>query len=558
VTTFNGYLGPAALYGAYSGRPAWLSTVGTWTPTGEAHLVGANAAHGAFTNTQPIALRGAVFSGTVAPGVNTVFYNRILVEPVYIDLGSIVNEQQRDILVFNGYLTGQTLSSVDENSFDSGMSLAGGSAPPMYYFPLQETTYTLTANLSGPPQIAASIDFNWAALGLEITVGIVGSRIVLLPVTFRSRVVETLVWKTDIMVAYAGDEQRVRLRRSPRQQLKVRAYLDRADRNNVENLLIGWRKRIWAVPMWIEARPADSPVTQGDLTIDVDTRWGDFRVDGLAVIWESPTKFDVFQIAGLTDDEITLYRGAGDDYASPVIMPVRSARMTRDPVRTTSGYDGVLSADLEVTDNTYFDPDPSDIQFLGEDFYDMTPLYEEGGDGLDDEYEHRIETLDYGVGVVQQYAPWDHIKIIRSFELVLEGLEQVWEHRMWLHRRAGRLRPFYMTTYENNFTILSEGNIDDSFEAAQNNYVNQGSERNHLAFRLKADGSYVFRTVTGVENLPGGSMSITMDSALNVDAADIDEVSFVGLKRLDSDRLSFTWMANNVALTKVPIKEIEH
>jgi hypothetical protein len=556
MTIFDGYLGPAMIYCAHSGSPIWLSTVGPWTPTGEAHVVSMGAGCGPLTGNQPISFRGLSFSGAVAPGVNSVFYNRILIEPVYLNLGSIINTQEVSILVFNGYLSGQTLSSIDENDFDSGMTLIGDT-PPVPFYPLEEKTYILEVTVAGLPRIDASIDFNWTALGIEITVLIVGSRIVLLPVTFRSHVVETLVWSTNLIVSYDGDEQRVRLRRCPRQQLRVAAYLGRAELNRVENLLVGWRQRIWAVPMWIEARRATSSVTQGDMTISVDTRWGDFRVGLLAVIWESPTKFDTFQIAGLTDTEISLYRGVNDDYASPVVMPVRSARMTRNPVRTSSGYNGVLSTDLEVTDNTYFDPDPSAIQFLGEDFYDSTPLYEEGGDGVDDTYDQRIELLDFG-GIVQQYAPWDHVKIDRTFELVLEGLEEVWRHRMWLHRRAGRVRPFYMTTYENNFFVLTEGNIGDSFEAVQNDYVNQGSGRNHIVFKLKSDGSYIFRTVIGVENLPGGSMGVTLDTALNVDAADIDEVSFVGLKRLDSDRQSFTWLPNNVALTEVRVKEIEH
>lgn len=557
MTAFSGQLGPAVVAGASPTRPSWLSTIGTWTTGNVAHNPGVNAANGPLTNNQPGALRGFTFSGAVVPGANAVFYNRILVEPVYIDLGSIVSEQSRTITVFNGYLTGQVLSSIDENGFDSGMTLAGA-ATPTVYLPLQEETYTLTVTVAGSPQIDASAVYNFTALGVAVSVAIVGSRIVLLPVTFRSRVVETLVWKTDVIPAYDGGEQRIRLRRSPRQQLRVQAYLDRTERNHVENLLIGWRRRIWAIPMWIEARPSSAPVTAGDTIINVDTQYGDFRVDSLAVIWEGPTKFDVFQVGALTVSTITLLRGANDDYASPIIMPVRSARMTRHPVRVASGYDAVLKADLEVTDNIGFGPGASAIQFDGEDFYDVTPLYEEGGDGLDDEYEHRIETLDFGNGVVRQYAPWDQIKINRAFDLILEGLQEVWEHRMWLHRRAGRLRPFYMTTYENNFFLLTEGNIGDTFEVSQNSYAAQGFERNHIAFRLKADGSYIFKTVLDTEDLPSGNISIQIDSALNHDSAEIDEISFFGLKRLESDRQSLTWMPNNVAMTTLTTKEIEH
>jgi hypothetical protein len=557
LTAFTGYLDPDILYGANSGRPAWLSSIGTWTKGHVAHNPGTGGIDGILINNQPITLRQTNFSGYIAPGINSVFYNRILVEPVYIDLGSIINEQQRFILVFNGYLVSQTLSSIDENSFDTGMSLAGDSAP-IIFSPLEEKTYSLTATVAGPPQIDASIDYNWFALGLEITVSIIGSRIVLLPVVYRSRVVETLEWKTDMILSYNGDEQRIRLRRSPRQRLRVEAYLDRVERNNVENLLVGWRKRIWAIPMWIEGRRADSSIVQDDTIINVNTLYGDFRVDSLAVVWENAEKFDVFQIAGITASTLSLYRGVNDDYLNPWIVPVRSARMTRDPIRIASGYDAIFNGDFEVTDNIAFDPDPSDVQYLGEDFCDIQPLYDEGGDGAQDSYIHRIETLDFGVGVVQQYAPWDNIKFSRKYELLLEGLAEIWEHRLWLHRRAGMLRPFYATTYENNFFIVSEGNIGDTFEVEQNNYVNQGAERNHIAFRLKSTGEYALKTVLSVENLPNGNIGIVMDSALNEDASNVEEISFVGLKRLDSDRQTLTWMSNNVVATEFDVREIEH
>jgi hypothetical protein len=49
-----------------------------------------------------------------------------------------------------------------------------------------------------------------------------------------------------------------------------------------------------------------------------------------------------------------------------------------------------------------------------------------------------------------------------------------------------------------------------------------------------------------------------MDSALNEDASNVEEISFVGLKRLDSDRQTLTWMSNNVVATEFDVREIEH
>lgn len=555
MTAYTGYLPPSNLFGASPTRPSFYSSIGTWTPFNVAHLPALNAASGTWTNNQPITLRGANFTGYVAPGVNDVFYNRILIEPASLDFGSIVSAQSRNLTVFNGFLSSKTLASIDENGFDAGMSLIGDT-PPVAFGPLVEKTYTVSVELDGAPQIDANATFNFTGLS-SITVPITGSRIVLLPVGYRTRAVETLIWQTDILTAYTGGEQRLRLRIAPRQQLKIEAYLDGYNRTRVENLLIGWRKRIWAVPMWMESRQVTSAVAQDDSTINVDTRWGDFRIDGLAVLWENHQKYDVFSVSGVTDTTLTLTRGVNDDYsASAIVMPVRSAYMLSDPTRTTSGYDAILKADLEVTDNIRFDPDPAAIQYNGEDFYDIQPLYD--GDGADDSYEHRIEKLDYSTGPVSLYAPWDQIKINRTYDLVLEGLEDIWNHRLWLHRRAGRLRPFYTPTYENNFRLLSSGTLGDSIEVESNAYTTQGYPRNHIGVKLRSDGSYIFREVTAVEDTPGGTTNLTLDTALNIQASDVDEISFVGLKRLDSDRQTLTWEGNNVAITQITTKEIEH
>jgi hypothetical protein len=557
LTTFNGDLTPDTGEGVVAAaRPGWLLTIGPW-PTNKDGYLTTLALTGAHVNTQPMSARELTFAGVVAPSVNDQWYGRITVEPVRIDLGSLVSEQSNNVLVFNGFFTTQVLLTIDRNDFDSGMSFVGD-ATPTTYLPLIEKNYTLTVRTSGESVIDASIDFNWAGALPVNTVYITGSRITLLPVTFREGLVETLVWKTDIIESYDGSEQRVRARRAPRQQLRVTAHLDRTCRNSLENLLVGWRRYVWAVPMWIEGRTATASVTAGDTVVNVNTDYGDFRIGSLAVIWHTPTDYDVFQIEDMTGASLTMSHAANNDYAYPTIIPVRMARMTRDPVRVASGYDGALQADFEVTDNIAFDPAASPIQLFGEDFFDSTPLYDEGGEGVDDEYEHRIDLIDYATGATEHVSPWTHGKINRSFELVLEGLEDIWAHRQWLHRRAGALRPFYMTTYENNFQIVTTGTLLTAFEVVQNNYASQGTARNHIAFRIKATGLYIFRTVVGAVNQVGNTILITVDSAVGYTKEEIEEMSFVGLKRLASDRLSITWLPNNVALTQVPIKEIEH
>lgn len=515
---------------------------------------GTNLLNGAYSNNRPIAMRGFNHTGHLAGGHADAFYNRILIEPVLLDFGTVLSEQVLSFLVFNGFFESKQLDNVIESGFDAGLVFSGETTPRSY-FPLEEETYDVTANTLGGPTIDADLTFDWESPISNITIEIVGSRIVLLPVTFRAGLKEYLVWKTDVLNSYNGTEQRVRVRLSPRQQIAARAYLDRNEMHRVENLIYGWRKREWGIPMWPEARRLDSAVTSGDFTVNASTLYGDFRTTRLAMLWEHPRKFDVFQIDSLTASTITATRGINDDFpADAFLMPVRAARMMRDPVRSASGYDAVLQVLLEVTDNITLTTSASAIQWNGEDTYFIEPLAEDER-GVDDSYEHRMDFIDFGSGVVDWNAPWDNIRIKRGFELVLDGLQDIWEHREWLHRRAGRLRPFYMPTFENNFKLLSQGNVADSFRAERNDYSTQSTARNTIAFKM-TDGSYEIRTATGAVVNVADELEVTFTPNLDRDASEIDEINFFGLKRLSSDRIELEWQPNNVVFTTVPITEL--
>jgi hypothetical protein len=497
------------------------------------------------------------YTGHLAYSIEDDFYNRILVEPIFIDFGSILGTQSFEIDVFNAYLVDSVLSDIVETNFRTGLTLDAEATLPTTYGALEECTYTIEAVLAGPPQIDATITLDWLSPITDIDIGIIGTRIVLLPVTYRHKMRETMLWKTDVLNSYNGTEQRVKVRRNPRHRLAIKAYLDKDERHRVENLMYGWRQREWAIPMWHEARNVDGVVAQDDLTINVDTQYGDFRVDYLAVLWENPRKFDVFQIESLTTSSITLPRGVNDNYGlNAIVMPVRTARMVKDPIRYTTGYDAVLETILEVTDNTSYPADPSAIQYNGEDTFFMEPL-QTGADGSPDSYHYDMVVLDNQSGLVNQYAPWDNIRIKRQFELIVEGLQDIWEMRQWLDRRAGKLVPFYMPTYENNFKILNTGTVVDSLEVLEEDFTTQSSTRTTIVIK-KTDGTYIFRTIIdSVLNEVSGNVDLTLDTALNFDASEIDEINFIGLKRLDSDQIDFDWLANNVVSVTIPIIELE-
>lgn len=494
------------------------------------------------------------FAGYIGSSYFDIFYNRILIEPIYIDFGNILSTQSVAIEIFNAYLENVTLQTLTLDNFDEGTSYTD-IPTPSDLLPLEERTTYVTATTSGDPQIDANIIFNFGAAGI-ITVSIVGSRIVLFPVFFRDDIKEELVWATNVMNSYNGTEQRRKIRNQPRQRLNITAHLNYDDRNRLDNLIWGWRKRIWAIPMWIEAKQADT-VNAGESVIYLDTRFADFRVDGLAVIFESAAKFDVFQITDITDTTLTANREIAKTFVNPIVMPVRSARMLSDPIRSTSGHDGSIQARFEVTDNIAFSVDPTTQQFDGIDTFFEQQLGPGGGDTVDDSYEHRVDVLDFTTGIVQSVSPWTYTRVNRTFELVFEGPEEVWNLRQWLHRRFGRLVPFYGSNSEDAFRILSEGTILGVFTAYNNDYANQASTRDHLAVHL-TNGTVQIVTITnsGV-SLDGERIDITFEPELNVDISEIESVQTLTYKRLSSDAITLHWLADHKVFVEIPTTELK-
>lgn len=555
MTTSTGYLITDIITGVSSNpltRPTWYQSIdydnhGSAT-TGEIEVL----SPGASTFVLPTVSPDLTNTGYIAGSYRDVFYDRILIEPVFIDFGSVLSVQQQDILIFNAYLADRTLYNITLNDFDDNTTFVGDTTPTDY-LPLEEKTHSIIIAPDGPPNIEASIDYDWESTSDDIRVNFIGTRIVLLRITFRSGVKESLIWLTNVMESRNGIEQRVRHRDAPRQQFAVQAYLNKDDRNLVENIMYGRRGTTFAIPVWTESREGSS-ITSEDTIINVNTLYGDFRLDGLALIWESSRKFHAFQVDAITDTTITTDRGVPNDYDNPIIMPVRTARFLNNPTRNATGYDGIFSGVLEVTDNIKLDTTASDTQFNSKDFYDDEPLMK-GTVGVPDKYNTRIDLLDYETGVINLVSPWNYNRVTRQFELVLDGLEEIWNFRLWLHRRAGKLVPFYMPSFENNLTILDRGILTDSLTCRNDEYSGQASSRENMAFR-RSDDTWHLKTVISSAVNPNNQDAIVLDSALGFDYEELEFASYMGLKRLSSDKFELTWLSNNVALVTVSITEI--
>ena len=508
---------------------------------------------GIVSDNLPLDIHPSTPTGHEVGGFGDLFYNKIRIEPIIVNIGSLVSTVIREIIVFNGYFTSKTLEDIQAQDAD-GISITGNT-PPDVYLPLVEKTYEFTVTTEGPTTIDASYLFDFDSIEDDLILQIIGDRVVLFPYLYEPNMNENLQWLTKVLNSNNGTEQRYRARGNPRQSFEVKIYADSNERNRVGNLLYGWREFPWGVPVWSEQRTLLSSITSGDLIINVSTLYGDFRVDSLVIIWESPRTFTVATIESFSDMTITVANEISQSYnTGAIVAPVRIGRLTSDPGRNSTGYNAYVMANFEILDNIDVSSGASDTQYLGLDVMLEQPL--KPRDFVTDLYNTRIDLLDYKTGSLEFDSPYLYKRPNRIVQYILEGLEEVWEFRRWLHRRAGMLTPFWMPTFENDLILLSTGALTTSIEVKNDEYENLGYQRDHIAIFL-FDDTVLLRAVTDIEINIDNNLDLTLDSSISIDASEIDFISYNGIKRLNADKISLNWLANNVAIVKIPILELE-
>ncbi len=484
-----------------------------------------------------------------------IFYNRVVVEPNPLDVGNITFDTTKQLTVFNAFFTPKTLDNIIPTNL-VGVNITGP-ALPVVLEGLQEIVYNVEFLISvGPPSINGTFLFDFEVGINSITVIVLGTRVVAFPYLFQPGLQETVRWNTQVMTSNDGSEQRTRLRNAPRQFFAGNMAIPMGRVAALDTLLYGWRTNSYALPVSSECRQLTSPVAINDTTIQVNTDFADFRVDGLIMIYKSPKDFELLIIQSFTSSSIVVTTGATKAFdISALVMPTRIARMLSSPIRNTDGNLQRLGFSFQVTDNIVLATSASATQYKGLDVYLKQPLT------IDkfaiDTYTSRVDVIDFQSGITATFAPWKKTKIQRQFGDQFETQGGVWSYRLWLHRRAGKHRPFWMPTFENNLNLITEtGLLDVHLIIVDDGQAFLSSERNDLAIRT-TDGNWLFREIASIT--PSGSdLDVTVTTNIGIDASLVDFISFMGRKRLTSDSLEIIWGGNNSSAVTVPITEINN
>lgn len=517
---------------------------------------------GEQTDTQPIDALAASQSGSIIQTFGFAhWYERIHVIPRAIDLGNITSQQTRPILAWNAYLSPRTLATVTGTNTE-GVSLISPAEPPLSYAPLQERTYTLQVSTDGPSELNASYEFAFGAEALTVT--ITGSRVIAWAYRpdWSQPIVERLEWATDILRAYDGTEQRVRLRQYPRRVFEFAFAAEASQRRGLETALYGWGARNWALPVWPDGVPITTPALSGASSVVADTEHRDFRVGGLLMLLADDGTNEVHEIASISSGTITIQGALARNWptGSGQIFPVRLARQPAAQGFARFTHDFAYGrARFEAVDDNDWPAAEAETTYLGQPVMTAPPNWIQDP-ALD--YQRKLQEVDFGAArsrTDESGIP----DILQTHRWMLSTKAEIAQHRSWLYARAGRLSAVWLPTWADDLivaaTVSAAATTIDINAIGYARQINAAIHRRDLRIET-ADGSVHYRRITGAEILDDTTERISINAPLGAlyQPEDFRKVSFMALCRLESDAAEIAYFIGDTAESATTLRAARH
>lgn len=377
--------------------------------------------------------------------------------------------------------------------------------------------------------------------------------VLFIPAQWSAPLAERLAWHTDVTKSFDGEnEGRVCNMQQPRQRLEGEAPVNGSLFQSSYNLAYGNLDSVmWAMPHWGEVVENEG-VDLVNNRVSCDTRFIDLRVGSLVLLWSGACAGG-WQLAVVTaiddtyvelEDEPTVETG--------LVVPVRLSTMTGYN-RTTRGYGASLALSQDATELVDLEG-AAPAQFLGEDIYFDEILFSSNGELVED-VGNDVDIMDEDIGIVTIDRRMTDPTMRRPYEQMFDNLEDIWNFRLFLHRRKGRYRAFWSPSFHNDIRVKSTGALTTSFTAYKDDFLLGAGNRVHVAIQ-KADGSWLARTITNVVSISSTDMTVTLDTSIAMNGSDIVRVCYLGLRRLATDVVTLDWEGGGIVRVSFPTEEL--
>jgi hypothetical protein len=480
-------------------------------------------------------------SATMPVSYKDDFYNRIHIFEKPIVIGAITGDLDLYVDVWNTFDEEKTLTDVIVTG--DPLVLTGQNVP-YTFVPLWWERFQLGVAGDGPPSFYAEVDFDFGATP-ALPVQISGTRIALLHFKPQRPIRERLSWKTKILTSYDGTEQRIKIRKAPRQKFQLKLLLDDyRDTVIYDMLLHRWQKLTWGIPVWSEYARHSDPILSSDTVISVDTTFADYRDDSFALIWQSNGTFTIVSVETKTDTELNLAIPVGSDFTGEkIIMPMRLAKMiSRSQKKIHASGVTEIGAQFLVTDNELLEDYVAPTTYDGLEVVTIPSFIEnasvESSDG-------DVFVTDYETGLVEVHSKSDFNKLTQKHIWYNDRKEACWNFRQFIHNKHGRQVPFLVPTFRRDLILANYVGPSDTYIYIQKtglaSQMGFNDLRTYVGFIV--DGVLHVRKIVSILEYGADKERMDIDAALGLTIPlGTDKICLIDRVRFTSDDIDLEWL----------------
>lgn len=535
--------------------------VATWTPA--VGLAGAPG-KGAASGTGIVQAAHWSISGQGLVYFASQLYGHIHVFPSVLALGNLLSTQSRQVEVWNARMDAQLLSALLAANAD-GVSWSGPPAPPTTFGPMESRIYDFSISNAGASALAALFTWQFAAEQPRLTVTATRIITVAYEPDWSEPPEETLEWKTNVLRAYAGQQQRVKLRGKPRRRVAYSYVLEDGFKGaRFQSMTWGWQQRIFAVPIWMDQDQLAADLAQGSLSLGISTSLKDYATDGLVLLWRSHLEWEVVEVQSFTASLVALKKPTQQAWAKGSrVVPMRVGRM---PKALDFGRHTTTISQVRV--EWAFEPETglgaNRTQASGLPIYRGYEVLTDESDWSQDvgeQVERDLDLVDFETGAVAADAHTGAPEHSRPFHWVLKGRDAIAKALAFLATREGKAVPFWLPTMSQDLEQTQDAAAADVTIQVRDTqyslYYALHPNRRDLAF-FPFGGAPVLRRITGATPGAAGFEWITLDQSFGVirKAADWRCISFLAFVTLEQDSVRIAWETDDLARVSFRVREV--
>jgi hypothetical protein len=469
------------------------------------------------------------------------WFEIIHVFPRAIDVGILVTTVIYYIDIFNAYqYQNQDFQSFG-NNVDTGFQILNLPTLPHTLEPLSGIQLILEASPDGPPTISG--EFTFGFVPYDIDVPVTGIRVVLFTFRPEEPMKEGMEFMTDIMETLDGTEQRIALRKNPRQTYDTQYMKWNPERQAIENMIFDWQGRIFGMPVWYELMTLTSSASEDDLVINVNTTaYRDLRVGSLVVIRKNFQEFDALEIESFTATSITFISGLTHDYAAGAeVYPVRKAYIDNQVRGSKSILDAelynirwrVIDNDSDLADSSAFPTKDGKVLLDGYNYVEQK---------MGESFYHDMRELDGEVGLFSLSSLWEKHQRNMTFTFVTNGWQELWEVRQLLHYLKGQQRSFYITTSYFEITPIATMTSGNTAITIKNIGYTRFARLRWPKYDIRViltDGTILVREIASSSEISETVEQLAVDISwpYDIEPEEVQRIEFIELVRLREDEV---------------------